>query len=243
MVVKLNKAAAFPGMFEKEAQGLTLLRKANAFKVPKVYNHGIVDQFSYLLIEWIPEGNPGPTFWDEFAEHLAQLHRQTSGHFGLDTDNYIGSLPQYNKTSLKQPADFYIEKRLKPQFKLAKKNGFDFPDLDSFYANIKNLIPHEKPALIHGDLWAGNYITTDQGKPVLIDPAVAFAPREMDIAMMHLFGGFPPEVFKAYNRIFPMEKDWKKRIGLWQLYYLLVHLNLFGAGYLPDVKRALNQYQ
>src|SRR5690606_27632898 len=101
---------------------------------------------------------------------------------------------------------FYIEKRLEPQFKLATENGFSFKKLSAFYKNITQEIPNEVPALIHGDLWNGNYLVDDKGNPCLIDPAVAFAPREMDLAMMHLFGGFPDSVFTAYTTAFPLEK-------------------------------------
>ena len=81
------------------------------------------------------------------------------------------------------------------------------------------------------------------GKPCLIDPAVAYAPREMDIAMMHLFGGFEPQIFNIYNEVFPLQSGWKDRIELWQLYYLLVHLNLFGSSYLNSVNSIINQYK
>src|SRR5690625_7628347 len=93
---------------------------------------------------------------------------------------------------------------------------------------ISGEIPEEPSALVRGDLWNGNYMVSSNGSPVLIDPAVAFASREMDLAMMQLFGGFPAEVFEVYNENFPLEYDCQKRTNLWQLYYLLVHLNLFG---------------
>ena len=108
---------------------------------------------------------------------------------------------------------------------------------------ISEEIPNEPPSLIHGDLWNGNYLVSEAGKPVLIDPAAAFAPREMDIAMMHLFGGFSTTLFQAYQEIHPMEKNWEDRISLWQLYYMLVHLNLFGSGYLKQVEAILAKYR
>src|SRR5690606_24016845 len=100
----------------------------------------------------------------------------------------------------------------------------------------------EAPALIHGDLWNGNYLIDDSGNPCLIDPAVCFASREMDLAMMQLFGGFSEEVFNVYNEAFPLAKGWKTRTHLWQLYYLLVHLNLFGSGYYNHVNTIIRKY-
>ena len=110
------------------------------------------------------------------------------------------------------------------------------------YSQISEEIPDEAPSLIHGDLWNGNYMVSNKGEPTLIDPAVAYAPREMDIAMMHLFGGFPQDVYSIYNEQFPLVENWKDRISLWQLYYLLVHLNLFGSSYLSQVKGIIKRY-
>lgn len=241
-VVKCNDAQAFPGMFEAEHRGLELLRDSNSFIVPKVTTHNQVDDTAYLLMEYLPSGNKTDVFWRSFGEKLAQLHKTTSSTFGLDHDNYIGSLEQYNG-AYNSAAEFYILQRLEPQFSLAEDNGFFFSRLEAFYTRISSEIPEEPSALVHGDLWNGNYMVSSNGSPVLIDPAVAFASREMDLAMMQLFGGFPAEVFEIYNENFPLEYDWEDRVSLWQLYYLLVHLNLFGAGYLRQVEAVLRKYE
>jgi fructosamine-3-kinase len=138
--------------------------------------------------------------------------------------------------------EFYISQRLEPQLKLAFEGGFKFGNLKGFFKNISEEIPEESPSLIHGDLWSGNFLVAHNGDPALIDPAVAFAPREMDLAMMKLFGGFSEEVFMTYNSIFPLCEGWKERTAIWQLYYLLVHLNLFGSGYWSQVKFILKRY-
>lgn len=242
LVVKTNIASKFPGMFEAEAKGLDFLRSSNSFKIPSVINYGVIENTSYLLLEYIPEGSTSNSFWEQFAENLATLHKTTQSTFGLDHSNYIGSLPQYNGTET-SAADFYINQRLAPQFKMAKEQGFDFSNLDVFYKNVSSEIPNEPPALIHGDLWGGNYMVSENEIPTLIDPAVSFAPREMDLAMMQLFGGFSEEIFTQYHSIFPLENNWKHRVSLWQLYYLLVHLNLFGSGYLPRVQSIVKKYQ
>ena len=240
-VVKMNLASKFPVMFEAEAKGLQLLEATKGFKIPKVIAHGALDSYAYLIIEFISPGRPSTHFWDDFAEKLVALHKISQPQFGLDHDNYIGSLPQYNKQTA-TASEFYISQRLNPQFKLAAEKGFSFANLDRFFKNIAEVIPNEVPALVHGDLWNGNYLVSEKGGPVLIDPAVAFAPREMDLAMMQLFGGFPSELFSTYHELFPLTENWDDRISLWQLYYLLVHLNLFGVGYLSQVKNILKKY-
>ncbi|HZH86549.1 MAG TPA: fructosamine kinase family protein [Brumimicrobium sp.] len=240
-VVKINNASRFPKMFIAEAKGLALLENSKSFKIPKQLTIGTLGKDSYLLMEYIVTGIKSGDFWKEFASKLVKLHKTSQPLFGLDFNNYIGSLPQQNQLC-DTATEFYISQRLEPQFRLAYNNGFKFENLSSFYKNISKEIPEETPSLIHGDLWGGNYMVSKKGEAVLIDPAVAFAPREMDIAMMKLFGGFTEEVFIHYNSLYPLVTGWEERIKLWQLYYLLVHLNLFGASYLPQVKSIISKY-
>ena len=240
-VVKINSTSKFPAMFEAEAKGLQLLKENSNFKIPKVIATGTYQNTAYLILEYIPSGKPSKNFSEKFAEALVTLHKTTAENFGLNHDDYIGSLPQRN-SFCGSASEFYISQRLEPQFKMAADNGFRFKNLEGFFKNISEAIPKEPPALVHGDLWNGNYMVSKTGKPVLIDPAVAFAPREMDIAMMKLFGGFSDEIFSNYNALFVLGEGWKERLPLWQLYYLLVHLNLFGSGYLPQVNSAIKKY-
>lgn len=243
-LIKINTAERYADLFKKEADGLAVLRSANAFEVPEVYSVNHIGAQAYLLMAYLPTTENREGSWRGFAQSLADLHRNTSNTFGLDHDNYIGSLPQHNQSELTTASEFYIENRLKPQFELANQNGgFSFGNLDKFYQHLTYLIPDEKPALIHGDLWGENYLLTTDKKPALIDPAVAFAPREMDLAMMKLFGGFPEEAFSYYNAIFPLEDGWGERVEIWQLYYLLAHLNLFGQNYFHPVNRIVNRFR
>lgn len=241
VVGKCNHAQKFPNMFSAEKKGLELLGSAGAFPIPEVLGVGECNGTAYLLLDFIENGTKNTRFWSQFAENLTQLHRETQSHFGLDHDNYIGSLRQYNSPE-RTAANFYLNQRLLPQFRMATDKGYSFPNLDQFYKNVSEVIPNEPPALVHGDLWNGNFMVSEEGNPVLIDPAVAFAPREMDLGMMHLFGGFDVSVFEEYNDAFPLETDWRERIPLWQLYYLLVHLNLFGSGYLERVREIVRRY-
>ncbi|MCM5664328.1 fructosamine kinase family protein [Galbibacter mesophilus] len=240
-VIKVNDANKFPGMFNAEAEGLQKLENTKSFTIPKVLHVGEVENRSFLLLEFIPSGTKKSDFWIEFGERLAKLHKKSASYFGFEEDNYIGSLPQHNQKCT-SATEFYISQRLEPQFKMAHECGYSFNNLTSFYKNLENIIPNESSALIHGDLWSGNFMVDADGNPCLIDPAISYAPREMDIAMMHLFGGFSSELFHVYNEKFPLQPEWKSRIDLWQLYYLLVHLNLFGTSYLPSVKRIVERF-
>ncbi|MGY3791382.1 fructosamine kinase family protein [Aquimarina sp. 433] len=241
LVLKLNSLSDFPKMFEAEAIGLQELEKAKIFRVPNVIQHGYYENTAFLLLEYIPIGRPVKSFWMNFGEQLALMHQKSRPFFGFESDNYIGSLPQCN-TDCNSAAEFYITQRLYPQFTLAFQKGFSFQNLDAFCSNIEKEIPKQGSSLIHGDLWNGNYIVDSDGNPCLIDPAVSYAPREMDIAMMHLFGGFDSQLFQTYNDVFPLQPNWKDRIHLWQLYYLLVHLNIFGSSYYDRVQQILKVY-
>lgn len=241
LVVKINSALGFPKMFEKESQGLELLQSSNSFKVPKILGFGEIGQQAYLLLEYLSTSEKPADFWTDFAEKLALLHQNQSEFYGLESDNYIGSLKQINKPKTTDPIEFFVHNRIQTQVEIAFNQGFPIKKTSSFYKNLESLLPKEKASLIHGDLWAGNYLCHNE-EPVLIDPAVAYASREMDLAMMKLFGGFSNLVFEEYNQYFPLAKNWEERIEIWQLYYLLVHLNLFGTGYLSSVNQIISRF-
>jgi fructosamine-3-kinase len=238
LVIKLNDRDRFPALFSKEANGLDELRKSGSFVIPEVISYGEIDETAYLILQYFA---PSPVKdWSAFGVQLAELHRMTSPQFGLDEWNYIGSLHQPNAWE-STPLNFFIRQRLAPQFRLAAENGFDFNNQEKLYKAAEQLIPDEGPALIHGDLWGGNYLHTTDGF-ALIDPAVSYGLREMDLAMMQLFGGFPSEVFRAYEAAFPTAPNLSDRIPLYQLYYILVHVNLFGSAYVGRAEAIIRRY-
>lgn len=222
-----------------EIHGLELLASTQSFRIPQVLGLFETETETSLVMEFIESSTPDSRFWESFAGQLAKLHSNTQKEFGLDRDNYIGALTQVNKPAA-SAVEFYIESRMEPQFKIARDAGYSFKT-DSFYQKLEQLIPAQQPALIHGDLWNENYLCSHSG-PVLIDPAVSYSIAEMDLAMMALFGGFNAPVFEYYSEITGLDSMWKSRIELWQLYYLLVHLNLFGSSYYGSVKRILTNY-
>ncbi len=241
---KYNSAKAHPKMFELEAMGLELLKNEGGFLTPDIISFGEEEKWSFLVLSWEETQKETFDFNRKFGEHLTQMHKATSTNFGWHQDNYIGSLKQKNDFTDNWP-EFFITLRLEPQLKLARDSGFINPSLTSkmqiIFKGLETWVPQEKPALLHGDLWSGNYLASPKG-PLLIDPAVYFGHREMDLAMMHLFGGFSETIFEVYNENFALEKAWKERIALHNLYPVLVHVNLFGVGYLEQLKSAVGKY-
>jgi protein-ribulosamine 3-kinase len=243
--IKYNSATAYPGMFEKEAAGLNILADTNAITVPEVIETAETETEAYLLLKYVQSGSPCPDFWFNFGISLAELHRHNNDKFGLDHNNYIGSLVQANEPDA-DFVSFFISQRIEPQLKTARNKGaFGRSELryfDSLFNSLNNIIPVEKPALLHGDLWSGNFMVSENGLPCLIDPAVYYGHRESDIAMTQLFGGFQPGFYQAYNQTWPLEKDWQHRMDIFNLYPLLVHVNLFGGGYTGQVMRIIRQF-
>jgi len=243
--LKYNQANRYPKMFELEAKGLSILAKSKKIRLPEVIGTGEAGQTAFLLLEHIESGYPDNNFWEVFGKELADLHRETHVTFGLDHDNYIGSLPQYNTTSPSW-SEFFIKQRLKPQLKMAAGKGFMNTSIlnafEKLFTKLQGLFPEEVPALLHGDLWSGNFLCDSNQTPVLIDPAVYYGHREMDLAMSKLFGGFSPRLYEAYHAAFPLEKGWQERVDLCNLYPLLVHVNLFGGGYVGQLQSSLRRF-
>jgi protein-ribulosamine 3-kinase len=243
--LKYNDADRFPHMFETEALGLKLLKKTNAPRVPEVLAHGESGKHSWLLLEYIEPGSYAKSFWDDFGTELAQLHKNSADSFGLDHDNYIGSLPQSNKKHTSWNG-FFIEERLEKQLEMARNKGLVDKSLirsfDKLFKEIPSIFPSGPPSLVHGDLWSGNSMCDANGKPCIIDPAVYFGFREMDIGMSKLFGGFANRFYESYHEAFPLASGWQSRIEICNIYPLLVHLNLFGGGYLGSVKAIVERH-
>ena len=256
------------GFFRAEAEGLAAIEKTGAIRVPKVicmgqgigtggageeaddaYSSAAGPDSSYLVLEYIERGRPAPGSYERFGRNLAAMHSAdtssfTEERFGFLHDNYIGSGVQIN-----EPKDtwieFFAECRLRPQFERASVY-FDTDEMmriDELLCHLdRYLIEPGSPSLLHGDLWGGNHMADETGEIMLIDPAVYVGHAEADIAMTELFGGYRREFYAAYDEARPMEPGYEDRRDLYNLYHLLNHLNLFGAGYLGSVRSILKKY-
>ncbi len=243
--MKVNASLFGLDFFEKEARGLIILANTGSIRVPRPLFDGKFHQQVYLVMEYLEKGDPDPNFWQSFGQSIAALHRNTAEKFGLPFQNYIGRLHQQNNEHEKW-SSFYaherilclVEKALKRQ--LIDKNESDMAE--TICNKLENYIPEEPPALLHGDLWKGNFISQHNGQPAVFDPAVYYGHREMDLAMAQLFGGFDPVFFESYQEAYPLKNGWAERTDLFQLYPLLVHLLLFGGPYRNQVVSILKKY-
>jgi fructosamine-3-kinase len=232
-------------MFGTEALGLDLLRQTDALHIPTVIGYGQELDKSYLILDYIEPGTPDKQYWETLGQALAVLHSHTQPKFGLSFDNYIGSLPQAN-TPTANGLDFFFEQRLLPQAGMALYKGLlskqSYDALFRLKTRLPDLLPNERPALLHGDLWSGNVVVTEAGQPALIDPSVYFGFREAELSFTKLFGGFSQRFYDAYDEAFPLQDNFDERVAIYNLYPLLVHVNLFGSGYVSGVERVLNQF-
>ena len=234
-----------PRMFEVEARGLQLLAAANAVRVPRVI--ALIEQPSALVLEWIEPGRDKAQSAEALGHGLAQQHRVCAETYGLDHDNYIGSTPQRN-TPTRSWIEFFRDHRLGAQRDLAQRSGYLTSDrarwLDRVMDHLAQWIDEAGvvPSLLHGDLWGGNYLIDAAGQPVLIDPAVYYGDRAAEIAFTELFGGFSTRFYAAYHEAWSLDQGYAARRDLYNLYHLLNHLNLFGAGYAAAVDDILRHY-
>lgn len=243
--VKVNISELYPDMFLAEAKGLELMRSKSDFHIPEVLGQGEVKGHQFLVMEFLEQGSQSEDFWELFAARLTGMHRSTNKIFGLDHSNFIGSLVQIN-TPCTSWAEFFARHRLAPLAEKAfdegrlSKSAID--RLEGLYPRLENLLPHEPPSLLHGDLWSGNFMCGADGHATIYDPAVYYGHREMDLAMSKLFGGFDKRFYSAYCEEFPLESGWEERIALHNLYPLLVHVVLFGGGYSGQVQSILHRF-
>jgi len=232
-------------MFEAEAAGLHALAAAGAMRVPLPICHGATAGQSWLVMEYIEFGTAAQHSAHQFGRQLAHLHRQSSAQFGWGRDNTIGSTVQHNE-SMPDWIDFYRERRLRVQLKLAADHGCGAA-LQSKGERLMQCLPvffsgyAPQPSLLHGDLWGGNYAFDTTGQAVIFDPAVYYGDREADIAMTELFGGFDADFYAAYHDAWPLDAGYAVRKSLYNLYHILNHANLFGGAYAAQAESMMDR--
>ncbi len=242
LFLKWNDGAP-PAMFAAEADGLSALARAGVLRVPAPLAWSDDDEGqdhqgpSWLLMEHVAGGSHSRQAEEDLGKGLARLHAHRPAglpdSFGWRLDNWIGSLPQAN-TPTEAWGDYWRDLRIAPQLDLARRGGRLASDA---FDRLLEVIPEAladvtRPELLHGDLWGGNWFASAQGEPVLIDPAVYLGHGEVDLAMSELFGGFGSTFYHAYRAEAGASAAYAEyRRDLYQLYYLLVHVNLFGGAY------------
>lgn len=199
-----------------------------------------------MVQEFLERDSEPPAAQHKLGEQLAKLHQIKAQQHGFNEANFIGRLHQNN-----EPKDswlaFFVENRLNVQLGLAIYNQEVeerfAEEMKSFFELLPNVLPERPASLLHGDLWSGNVMFTKQG-PAIFDPAVYYGAREMDIAMTRLFGGFDHAFYEAYQANYPLSSDFEELVDVYNLYPLMVHVNLFGAhaGYLSKVKQIIKRY-
>lgn len=224
-----------PAMIDAEEHGLAFLRDRSALRVPAVLARGE----DFLVLEAIELHALDGASAERFGHALAGLHRSGAPSFGLDRDNFVGVIEQRNMPHARW-ADFYRDERILAMAARCRLDATTRALVDRVAERMGELVgDDEPPSRLHGDLWSGNACADEEGTPSVFDPAVAGGARELDLAMMRLFGGFPRRTFDAYAESFPLRPGHEERVALYQLYFLLVHVAIFGEGYVAQTEHCL----
>lgn len=244
--LKVNTSSEAFDMFMAEEKGLQAIEETQSIAVPEVHHVDMYDNIAFLLMDYIESKPANAIDYKALGTQLAKLHLNYKDKFGFTSNNFIGSLPQSN-TQHAHWTSFYWHERIAPQLKLANQNQLlkttEMISEQNAITVFEELLGKDvKPSLLHGDLWAGNYLIATDGTPYLIDPAVYWGHNMVDIAMSRLFRGFSSEFYTAYHSIIPKTINYNAQIDLYQLYFLLVHLNLFGKSYYGSVSAILKRY-
>ncbi len=241
------KKSSNSDLFRCESNGLSEIAKAGLLRTPEV----LFFDKNLIILEYIDNYSPRNDFFSEFGIVMARLHRVNGQYFGFYEDNFIGDNIQLNVATDREKSEwseFYFNKRIMFQIRLCEERNLLSKEISKGLAIAENRIRSilekvsEKPSLLHGDLWNGNFLCDFRNKPVLIDPAVYYGHREADLAMTKLFGGFHPDFYISYNKEFPLTDGWREREPAYKLYHVLNHLNLFGLSYLKEAESLINYY-
>ena len=242
--VKSGSAADHP-RFVAEADGLAALRATGAVRVPEVIACDREGDSAWIVLERLELRPLTRASGAALGHALARVHRTRGPRFGWHADNFIGPTPQENAFADSWPL-FFANRRLRPQLRRARASGMERTLCDQGERIAEQtaaffLGGHPAPSLLHGDLWSGNASALADGTPVIFDPAVHYGDREADLAMTELFGGFPESFYAGYREAWPLAEGFETRKTLYNLYHVLNHYTLFGAGYLGQARRMIER--
>jgi fructosamine-3-kinase len=244
-----TRAGAPDGLFTAEAAGLSWLAAASALPVPAVLAvaEGPDDDPPVLVLPWIQAHRHGHRDEEALGRGLAALHRAGAPSYGFTGPGFIGPLPLDNRNAVTW-AEFWWVRRIEPFLRLAVDAGALDADGAAEIADLEDEVtellgPAEPIARLHGDLWTGNVLWSEDGRPWLIDPSAYGGRREVDLAMLALFGGIGERAFAAYDETWPLTEGHEDRVALYQLYPLLVHTVLFDGTYAERAVAAARYYK
>jgi len=244
LTVFAKAAAGLPvGLLDVEAAGLAWLGEVPGVHVPEV----VAATPEVLVLEWIEPGARTATTDEALGRGLATLHRAGAATFGWHRDGFIGIVPQRNTPPSGDWCRFWITRRIEPLVTRAIAAGTLDPRARPLVDRLADRLPEragpaEPPARVHGDLWHGNVHVDQDGRPWLVDPAAYGGHREVDLAMLGLFGSPSPAVAAAYDEVFPLAAGWQERLALWQLEPLLTHTVMFGGSYGASALAVLDRF-
>lgn len=232
-----------------EYEALVTLSNIKGVSTPKLIGVTGNKNDAALIMEVVQPKVPTKEDWISLADMIAALHKHTSGQYGLYTDNFIGDFPQINTSHRDVWLDFFILNRVRPMLdrvtKLKLLSATEISEVEKVLINAQSITKgyDDKASLLHGDLWLNNTIMGVDG-PVLIDPAINYGSREVDIAFSRMLPhlSFPKSVYDRYNQVFPLPDGYKNREKFWQLWPLLTHLVQDGDKYLPLFRSTIAYY-
>ncbi|MFD1361165.1 fructosamine kinase family protein [Lentibacillus salinarum] len=231
--------------FALEAKGLELIRETHSISVPHVFALSDEKHRAYLVMEWVEGAPAADTDW-KLGDRIAAMHQTIGEQHGFTDDTFIGTLPQPNRLCSSWLA-YYRDKRLNRQLQLGIDSGIMTGKrrerMEKLLEKLDKWVPDDvAPSYLHGDLWGGNWLTGPGGEPYVIDPSFLYGDRHFELAFTEVFGGYSSDFYRGYEERFPLSPAYDDVKPLYQLYYLLVHLNMFGEAYGRSVDMILKRY-
>ncbi len=240
LILKENPNAP-EDFFNAEAAGLQALQSAKFLRLPQV----IHVEADYILLQDLGSSRKTDRFWEALGKGLSDLHGNRREQFGFTLDNYCGATPQRNRACA-DGYEFYAEQRLMALARQADDQGLLerslTRNLEAIANRLEQWIPKQPAALLHGDLWSGNIHCCESGEAGILDPATYYGWPEAELAMTLLFGEFDGLFYESYQAHSDVDRDWRQRSELYNLYHLLNHLLLFGSSYLPAISQTVKRY-